>query len=730
MKLSESGVQQREPARNLLKTKLGELRRKAYQWSRMMSPLKLLLLLLLGTAFLTSPSFGQLAVPGDVLFEEAFAEGPFPRGKNTPVGDTGWVARTTFGDWVKTDAGIEGTINPDDGHTPVIAFTPPAELEDLIVELEFRFVDGDDEGKQSVRVAVDNREAIKKGHVCSAWANWANDFVPTGLTLEHIYKEEVLPKPEKKWLQWRDNRITMGNKPAAYEAGKWYTLRLEMIAGRALTTVIDDQGGIVTVSGELRAFATPKSKISLTTGTSRHELRAFRVIAAAANENWTDAKTEPMNGKRPNIILILADDVGVEAFNCYGGEDYETPCIDKLAATGLKFTHAYSQPLCTPTRVQIMTGKYNHRNWTYFGILDPEETTFGHRMQAAGYTTFIAGKWQLQSYDPPDWPNAESRRGKGMKVADSGFDEYSLFHAWETEDKGSRYPDPKMDNDGTIETFEGKYGEDIWVEKIADFMERNKDSNKPMFVYYPMALPHWPFNPTPDSEAWEDPSRRYEEDTAFFPDMMTYMDKLVGQLVDNLEEQELREDTLIIFYSDNGTDRRITSTMNGVEIQGGKAYPIQSGVRVPLIANWPGTIETAVCEDLVDASDFVPTLADLARLKVEDWWETDGQSFALQLFGKPHPSPRESIFCWYDPRPGWDKEKFDRSVFALDKTYKKYRDGRLMKINPLVPVEMEITGELDAEAKAADARLSAVIKEMMRGGEPPVVDAYGDPIEE
>ena len=201
MKLSKSGVQQRELARNLLKTKLGELRRKAYQWSCMMSPLKLLLLLLLGTAFLASPSFGQLAVPGDVLFEEAFADGPFPRGKNTPVGDTGWVARTTFGNWVKTDAGIEGTINPDDGHTPVIAFTPPAELEDLIVELEFRFVDGDDEGKQSVRVAVDNREAIKKGHVCSAWANWANDFVPTGLTLEHIYKDEVLPKPEKKWLQ-------------------------------------------------------------------------------------------------------------------------------------------------------------------------------------------------------------------------------------------------------------------------------------------------------------------------------------------------------------------------------------------------------------------------------------------------------------------------------------------------------------------------------------------------
>ena len=692
--------------------------------------LKFFLLLLAANSLFFEPAWSQLAIPGEVIFEEGFAEGPYPKGKNTLLKDSSWVARTTFGDWVKTDDGIEGTINEEDGHTPVITFTPPTELGDLIVELEFRFLERDNAGKQSVRIAVDNREAIKKGHICSAWANGDNDFVPTGLTLEHIYKDEVFPKPEKKWLQWRDNRITIGNKPAVYEAGKWYTLRLEMIDGRALTTVIDEHGDAVTVSGELRAFATPKSKISLTTGTSRHELRAFRVIEAAANENWIDAKTEPTNGKRPNIVLILADDVGVEAFNCYGGEDYETPRIDELAATGLKFTHAYSQPLCTPTRVQIMTGKYNHRNWTYFGILDPKEKTFGHRMQAAGYTTFIAGKWQLQSYDPPDWPNAERRRGTGMKVADAGFDEYSLFHSWDTEDKGSRYPDPKMDNNGTIETFEGEYGEDIWVGKIADFMERNKDGDEPMFVYYPMALPHWPFNPTPDSEAWKDASRRYEEDTAFFPDMMTYMDKLVGQLVDKLEEQGLREDTLVIFYSDNGTDRRITSTMNGVEIQGGKAYPIQSGVRVPLIASWPATIEPAVCEDLVDASDFVPTLADLARLKVDDWWEADGQSFAPQLFGREHPNPREAIFCWYDPRPGWDKEKFDRSVFALDKRFKRYRDGRLMKIDPLIPIEMEITGDFSEEAQAADEKLGSVIEKIINSGEPPLVDAYGDPLSE
>ena len=100
----------------------------------------------------------------------------------------------------------------------------------------------------------------------------------------------------------------------------------------------------------------------------------------------------PLIAKPPNILLIMADDVGIEGFGCYGGSSYSTPYIDKLAKDGMRFTHAYSQPLCTPTRIQIMTGKYNHRNWSYFGILDPGEKTFGHLMKEAGYRTCIAGK--------------------------------------------------------------------------------------------------------------------------------------------------------------------------------------------------------------------------------------------------------------------------------------------------------------------------------------------------
>ena len=163
----------------------------------------------------------------------------------------------------------------------------------------------------------------------------------------------------------------------------------------------------------------------------------------------------------------MADDIGIEGFGCYGGTSYKTPNIDKLAATGLHYSHAYSQPLCTPTRLQIMTGKYNHRNWQCFGILPPNEKTFGHLMQSAGYKTCISGKWQLQSYDPPDYPGAAKRRGTGMHPKDAGFDQYQLFHSLHTEDKGSRYADPTFLRNGKLyKDLAGKYGEDLNVDFI------------------------------------------------------------------------------------------------------------------------------------------------------------------------------------------------------------------------------------------------------------------------
>jgi arylsulfatase A len=436
---------------------------------------------------------------------------------------------------------------------------------------------------------------------------------------------------------------------------------------------------------------------------------------------------------QPNIILVMADDIGIEGIGCYGGESYQTPHLDKLAENGIRFTHAYSQPLCTPTRVQIMTGKYNHRNWTHFGILDPAEKTFGHLMKDAGYRTCISGKWQLQSYDPPDFPNSEKRRGIGMKVTDAGFEEYCLFHSWETEDKGSRYANPTYFKNGQLfKQQEGKYGPDISVDFLLDFLARHK--KEPNFIYYPMALPHWPMMPTPDSKAWKDPNRRLEEELPYFTDMVEYMDKLIGRIVKGVDDLGLTEKTLILFYSDNGTHLKITSRMNGEEIQGGKATTRQTGIRVPLIASWPGTIRNKQTNsDLIDASDFVPTLAELSGAKIPDCWHLDGQSFAPQLLGKPN-KPREWCFFWYDPRPGWDKSRFNRHIFALDHNYKLFSDGRFYEIkgNGVRQVKLDIN-QLPLEAEQSRQKLQMAINQMMQ---PPLsssaqilVDGYGNVIE-
>jgi arylsulfatase A-like enzyme/acetyl esterase/lipase len=434
--------------------------------------------------------------------------------------------------------------------------------------------------------------------------------------------------------------------------------------------------------------------------------------------------------ERPNILLIMADDVGIEGLGCYGGASYKTPHLDRLAAEGIRFTRAYSQPLCTPTRVQIMTGKYNHRNWKSFGILDPKEKTFGHYMKSAGYATGIFGKWQLHSYDPPDLPGAANRRGTGMHPKDAGFDEYALYHALHTEDKRSRYTNPTMlegkaGAEGAVKKHDGRYGEDVWVEKIVSFFDRNRE--QPTFVYYPMALPHWPFEPTPNTPGWN-PQVEQQEDYKYITDMIEYMDTAVGNLVTKLREQSLDENLIVLFYSDNGTHAKVVSEMqDGRLIQGGKATSKQTGIHVPLIAHWPGNVVPGTCDSIVDASDFLPTLLELAGSNLPEDVVTDGISFAPKLFGREGPQ-RTAAFFWYDSRPGWDKERFRREVFAVNETHKLFRTGRLFRLTdkPLEEIEVNSLEMTDVD-RSSKEQLQDVIATMLAGdAEPALVNAYGE----
>ena len=181
-----------------------------------------------------------------------------------------------------------------------------------------------------------------------------------------------------------------------------------------------------------------------------------------------------------------------------------------------------------------------------------------------------------------------------------------------------------------------------------------------------------------------------------------------------------------------GTDQRFTSELNGEKVVGGKGLPVQTGIRVPLIASWPGHLVHGICDDLIDPSDFLPTLAALAGLSLPDDWSTDGVSFAPRLLGQ-EAAPREWAFFWYDPRPGHDKERFSRAIFALDHDYKLYSDGRMFDIAGNHPHEVRLeTDRLPPEAVVARAKLKAAIDRMMQ---PPLstaarieVDAAGNPL--
>ena len=415
----------------------------------------------------------------------------------------------------------------------------------------------------------------------------------------------------------------------------------------------------------------------------------------------------PLFADKPNVIVIMADDMGWECVSAYrdlitkynypkvnsGEKDhYSTPHIDKLATNGMRFDHGYSQPICTPSRVQIMTGIYNQRNYVKFGLLDPKARTFGNVMKDAGYRTCIVGKWQLEGgFDGPK---------------KFGFDEYCL---WQLTRRPARYPNPGMEVNGKEIDYPGKYGPDIASDYLCDFIERNKD--RPFFGYYPMILPHWPFEPTPDSEDWDPKSEGAEtgnltqKKPKYFREMVSYVDKIIGKIVAKLDEQKLTEETLIIFTGDNGTAVSVTGVMNGREIKGGKGSTPDAGNHVPFIVSWPGTIEAGTTtKAIVNFSDILPTVAQVAGAEIKH--KIDGISFLGHLKGGK--AARQVSYSWYARNGGPTGKEFARNadwkLYSDGKFYNVYQD--VMEKNPLSP------GELSNKARMIRTQLQKELKRM------------------
>ena len=394
----------------------------------------------------------------------------------------------------------------------------------------------------------------------------------------------------------------------------------------------------------------------------------------------------PLAAAPPNVVLILADDFGYECVRANGG-GYNTPNLDKLAAEGVRFTQAYATPLCTPSRTQIMTGRYNSRNYVRFGEFDFRERTFAHGLKDAGYATTIVGKWQLGAgFDGP---------GK------AGFDDYLLWN-FGPQERGSRYTDPALVRNGKpVADAKGKYGPDLLYQHLAGFVSANK--TRPFLAYWPMVLTHAPFEPTPDS-----PPGRAKDGTANFPDMVAYLDKDIGRLVAHLEKEGVRDNTLILFTGDNGTGKPVRSELDGKPYQGGKGATTARGTHTPLIANWPAAgAKGKVCDDLIDFTDVLPTLADAAGAKPPAGVTIDGRSFLPQVRGQTG-TPRDSIFCHYEPRHGATNPKVR---YAQDKQWKLYQDGKLYDLTA-DPDEKAPVKAVTPASNVARRKLEAVLDRM------------------
>lgn len=417
---------------------------------------------------------------------------------------------------------------------------------------------------------------------------------------------------------------------------------------------------------------------------------------------------------KPNIIFILADDLGLPALGCTGGV-YKTPHLDTLAAGGTRFENCFAAPLCAPSRALLMTGRYAFRTGVKDNGLGAQATPqkdgcVALRMKQAGYTTAVAGKWRQLSHF--------TTKADGAKW---GFDEFLIWGAGEPDDEGEaqaakkarkakgeaksksdRYWSPDYNlNGGMLKDADKKYGPDVLQEFVVDFIQRHRE--KPFFVYYPTPLIHGPILSTPDSEQQTGTAKEKVRKTAntggksLYADNVAYLDKQIGHLVAELEALKLREKTLIVFAGDNGSVP--IGTVGGRSIDGKKHTMLEGGSRVPLICNWPGTTPAGVVlKDLVDFSDMLPTFAELAGAKSVEGLVIDGRSFAPQLRGEKG-QPREWAYVHLGDRR---YVRSDRWKLTGDGEFSDMRDAPFRQI----PVASDTS---DADAIAARVKLQAAL---------------------
>lgn len=403
----------------------------------------------------------------------------------------------------------------------------------------------------------------------------------------------------------------------------------------------------------------------------------FSIVPFFANHIF--AQSDNVQNKRaPNFVFILVDDLGWRDLACFGSGFYETPNIDGLASSGMRFTNAYAAcPVCSPTRASILTGKYPSRtgitdyindqggnqpeNWkrqtmllpaSYKDRMEHSETTIAEALKANGYKTFFAGKWHLGPEG--HWPEDQ-----GFDVNKGGITRGGPYG-------GKRYFSPY----GNPRLEDGPDGEHLparLADEAVKFIESNREH--PFLVYLSFYSVHTPLMSREDlKKKYEDKKARIRfrgpiwgtegkrklrmvQEHAVYAGMVDAMDQAVGHVLDGLKKHSLDENTIVVFMSDNGG----LSTSEGhptsnLPIRAGKGWMYEGGIRVPMIVRWPGvTVQNSQTDQYVTSTDFYPTMLEMAGLELMPKQHVDGKSFVPLLRGQS--LDRGPIF-WHYPHYG------------------------------------------------------------------------------
>ncbi|MCG8310115.1 MAG: arylsulfatase [Cytophagales bacterium] len=375
--------------------------------------------------------------------------------------------------------------------------------------------------------------------------------------------------------------------------------------------------------------------------------------------------------ERPNIIFILADDLGYGDIGAFGQKKIKTPALDKMAEEGLVFTQHYAGgPVCGPSRACLMTGL--HQGHGYIkgnpGGMDERETlrekdtTIAELLQKSGYETACIGKWGLGKPGSTGYP------------LNKGFD-YFVGYATHIA-AHNYYPGRLCKNEGFLELEAGTYSHDVFTEEAIGFIER--DHQKPFFLYLAYTIPHGPYNP-PDimpyeSEEWPDKAKKYAA-------MVTRMDRDIGKILKLLADKGLDKNTLVIFTSDNGPQSTYENGENETMVFfdsngplcGIKRDVLEGGIRVPYVAWWPHRIKAGICEAPTAFQDFMPTACELASIK--PLAHIDGLSMVPLFFDQDENFTGHEMMYWEFIRMGGKSQGSRQGALDAKNNIKAVRYG-------------------------------------------------------